>query len=105
MSSFILLKMGGATDHMTGNSRLFSNFQSHKSTCPVTLANGSTSCVIGSGTINPTPSLALSYVFNLPQLSFNLISVSKLTKSLNCCALFFPDYCLFQDLMTKKIIG
>ena len=33
------------------------------------------------------------------------MSVSKLTRSLNCCASFFPDYCLFQDLMTKKIIG
>ena len=95
----------GATDHMTGNSSLFFNFQSHKSTCPVTLADGSTSRVIGSGTINPTPSLTLSSVLNLPQLSFNLISVSKLTKSLNCCASFFPDYYLFQDLMTKKMIG
>ena len=34
-----------------------------------------------------------------------MISVSKLTRSLNCCASFFPDYCLFQDLITKKIIG
>ena len=69
----------GATDHMTGNSSLFSNFQSHTSTSPVTLADGSTSTVIGSGTIKPTPSLTLSSVLNLPQLSFNLMSVSKLT--------------------------
>lgn len=38
-------------------------------------------------------------------LHFNLLSVSQITKALNCCVLFFSDLCLFQDLMTGKIIG
>ena len=42
---------------------------------------------------------------SLPQLSFNLIYVSKLTRTLNCNISFFPDYCLTQDLLTKQIIG
>ena len=42
---------------------------------------------------------------SLPQLSLNLISVSKLTRTLNCSILFFHDYCLIQDLSTKRIIG
>ena len=42
---------------------------------------------------------------SLPQFSFNLISVSKLTRTLNCNISFFPDYCLIQDLSTKRIIG
>lgn len=95
----------GATDHMTGNSHLFSAFQSNSSTLTVTLADGSTSRIRGSGTINPTPSLPLSSVLHLPNLSFNLVSVSQLTKNLNCSVSFFPDHCLFQDLTTKKIIG
>ncbi|KAM7509738.1 hypothetical protein LguiB_008613 [Lonicera macranthoides] len=95
----------GATDHMTGNSSLFSTFQSHISPSSVTLADGTSSSVLGSGTITPTPVIPLSSVLHLPQLSFNLISVSQLTRKLNCCISFFPDYCLFQDLMTKKIIG
>lgn len=95
----------GATDHMTGNSGLFSTFQSRTSTSTVTLADGSPSCVRGSGTIIPTPLLPLSSVLHLPNLSFNLISVSQLTRNLNCCISFFPDHCLFQDLTTKKIIG
>ncbi|KAK2972307.1 hypothetical protein RJ640_014365 [Escallonia rubra] len=41
----------------------------------------------------------------LPSLAFNLMSVSRLTKDLNCCISFFPDHCLFQDLMTKQTIG
>ena len=42
---------------------------------------------------------------SLPQLSFNLIFVSKLTRTLNCSLSFFPNYCLIQDLLTKRIIG
>ncbi|XP_062090704.1 retrovirus-related Pol polyprotein from transposon RE1 isoform X1 [Humulus lupulus] len=95
----------GATDHMTGNSSLFSTFQSYSPTSSVTLADGSPSSVLGSGTVTPTPLLTLSSVLHLPNLSFNLLSVSQLTRNLNCCISFFPDHCLFQDLMTKKIIG
>ena len=90
---------------MLGNPSLFSTFQSHISLSNVTLADGSTSCVLGSGTVNPTPLLSLSSVLSLPKFSFNLISVSKLTRALNCCISFFLDHCLFQDLMTKQIIG
>ena len=36
-----------AIDHMTGNSSLFSTFQSQPLTCTITLADGSQSCVLG----------------------------------------------------------
>ena len=42
---------------------------------------------------------------SLRNFSFNLVFVSKLTRALKCCVSFFPDFCLFQDLMTKQIIG
>ena len=90
---------------MTSNPETFSNFQSHLTLSPVTIVDGSTSKFIGSGTLKPTSYITLSSVLGLPKLAFNLISVSKLTKDLNCCILFFSDYCIFQDLMTKKIIG
>ena len=95
----------GATDHMTGNPSLFSSYQSHNSSSNVTLADGSTSCVLGSGSVNLTPLISLSSVLSLPQFAFNLISVSKLTRALKCCISFFPDHCLFQDLTTRQIIG
>ena len=53
----------------------------------------------------PTPSIPLTSVLSLPNFSFNLMSVSKLTRTLKCYISFFPDFCLFQDLMTKQIIG
>ena len=94
-----------AIDHMTGNSNLFSTFQSQPSTSTVTFANGSQSCIVGSGTVFPTPSIPLSSVLSLPKFSFNLMSVRKLTRALKCYISFFPDFCLFHDLMMKHIIG
>ncbi|KAK3025395.1 hypothetical protein RJ639_044650 [Escallonia herrerae] len=91
----------GATDHMTGNPKIFSSFRSHTAPSPVTIADGSNYTIKGSGTVKPTSSITLSSVLSLP-LAFNLMSVSRL---INCCISFFPDHCLFQDLMTKETIG
>ena len=95
----------GVIDYMTGISCLFTTFQPHPSTSTVTLANGSTPCVLRSRTIHPTPLITLTYVLSLSQFSFNLISVSKLTRTLNCNISVFPDYCSIQDLLMKQIIG
>ena len=94
----------GATYHMTGNSSIFSTFQLQSSPSTVTLVDRSQSYVLGSDTIFPTP-IPLSFALSLPNFSFNLAFVSKLTQALKCCVSFFPDYCLFQNLMTKQIIG
>ena len=42
---------------------------------------------------------------SLPQFYFNLIYVSKLTRTLNCIISFFSDHCLIQALSMKGIIG
>ena len=94
-----------ATDHMIGNSSLFTTFQSHPSTSTVSLADGSTSCVLRSWTIHPTSSITLTSVMSLSQFSFNLIYVSKLTCTLNCDISYFPNYCMIQDLSTKRVLG
>ena len=94
-----------ATHHMTGDSSLFSTFQSQPSPSTDTLADGSQSCVLGSGIIVSTPSIPLISILSLPNFSFNLMSVSKLTRALKFYISFFPDFCLFQDLMTMQIIG
>ena len=94
-----------AINHMTSNSSLFSTFQSQPSPSTVTLVDGSHSCVLGSGTIIPTPSIPLSLVLSLPNLSLNLMFVNKLTRALKCYISFFLDFYLFQNLMTKQIIG
>ena len=90
---------------MTSNSSIFSTFQSQPSPSTVTPEDGSHSSVLGSGTIVPTASIPLTSLLSLPNFSFNLMFVSKLTRALKCYISFFPDFCLFQDLMTKQIIG
>ncbi|RVW25326.1 hypothetical protein CK203_116037 [Vitis vinifera] len=78
-----LISSSSATNHMTGNPKTFSSFRSHLAPSPLTIADGSTSNVVGSGTVKPTSSITLSSILSLPKLAFNLI----------------------PDLMTKQIIG
>ena len=59
---------------------------------------------LGQKTIHPTPLITLTIVKSLSQLSFNLISMSKLTRTLNCSISFFPGYCLIQDILMKRIL-
>ncbi|RVW27977.1 Retrovirus-related Pol polyprotein from transposon TNT 1-94 [Vitis vinifera] len=49
----------GATDHMTGNHKTFSTFRTHFAPS-VTVADGSTYEIKGSGTVKPTSSITLS---------------------------------------------
>ena len=95
----------GATDHMTGNHHLFSSYAPYANPSSITIANGSYTRVLGSRNVTPTPSVSLSSVLNVPDLAFNLLSPSKLTRQLNCFISLFPDHCLIQDLTTKQIIG
>ena len=41
----------------------------------------------------------------VPNFFFNLLSVSQLTKFLQCSIKFSPSSCVFQDLKTKKVIS
>jgi hypothetical protein len=94
----------GASDHMTGNSSLLSNISDPCSPFSVTVANGTKTPVQGIGTVS-TPNLTFSNVLYLPEFPFNLLSVHKLTVALHCSIVFFPSYCVFQDLKTKRMIG
>ncbi|CAA0822624.1 Unknown protein [Striga hermonthica] len=95
----------GASDHMIGNPNLFSTLDPHTPSSHVTIADWSTTRVLGSGSVSLTPSISLQSVLNLPNFAFNLLSVSKLTKSLYYSVSFFPNHFIVQDLSTKQILG
>ncbi|KAH7845799.1 hypothetical protein Vadar_006185 [Vaccinium darrowii] len=95
----------GASDHMTGTPSILSGRQSLGKPSRVTLADGSTTNVTGLGFVHVTSSLTLDSVLQVPRFPLNLMSVSKLTKSLNCLITFFPNGCVFQDLKTGRKIG
>jgi hypothetical protein len=41
----------------------------------------------------------------VPSLSTKLLSVGKVTEDLNYCILMYSSFCLFRDVLTKKIFG
>jgi hypothetical protein len=68
-------------------------------------ANGVTYPVTGAGTVDISPSISLSNTLLVPSLSNKLLSVGQVTEELNCCVLMYPTFCIFQDILTKEIIG
>ena len=52
-----------------------------------------------------SPILTLHNVLHILKLSYNLLSISKLTYDLNCRANFHHSHCEFQDLTTKRTIS
>lgn len=83
------------------------NFVSH--TRPrrtsISNANGVMYLVTGARTVQLSPRMFLSNTLLVPFLSNKLMSVGQLTEELNCVALMYPHFCLFQDILTKEIIG
>ena len=78
----------GATNHMVTTTHYFTTMQLvHNVT--VNLPNGQSVNVTHIGCIQLTASLLLTDVLCVPVFDFNLISVSKLTPSLQCCIFFF----------------
>ena len=63
----------------------------------VTLANGSQTIAKGIGLACPLPSLPLTYVLYVLDFRFNMISISKLTRDLNCLITEFDNLVILQD--------
>lgn len=95
----------GATNHMCSSSEILQSSSPNTSLSTVQMADGSTATITRIGSTSINPSLHLDNIFLIPSFKFNLLSVSQLTKSLNCSVTFFSDHCVFQDLTTKKTIG
>ena len=49
--------------------------------------------------------LTLNLVLLVPNLTCNLLSISKLTKDLKCVTKFYSNYYEFQDLESGRMIG
>ena len=80
----------GATDHIVHSVHLFTEFTTVS--CVVALPNGETAMVTYIGSITLSSTLILHNVLCVPSFSFNLLSVSQLTKSCSCCLVKFLLY-------------
>ena len=78
----------GVTNHLFGNKDIFSFFTITSPLPMITLANGSQTMAKAIGSACPLPSVPLIFVLYVPDCSFNMITISKLTRDLNCLSTF-----------------
>ena len=90
---------------MTSISSLFQTYVPCAGHQKVKIADGSLSSIAGKGSIKLSDNLILKSVLHVPNLSCNLLSVSKLSQDSNCSVVFYPTKCEFQDMVTEKMIG
>lgn len=79
----------GASDHITSNLSSLNNVQSLHQPCPIKLLNGDVVYITHTGKLHISPDISLSNVLYVPSFKFNLLSISKLTTTLNYVAIFF----------------
>ena len=64
----------------------------------VKIEDGSLSMIVGMGTIKIGPNLILLFVLHVPNLTCNLLSISKLTQDLNCVTKILSLYMYLSGL-------
>ena len=94
----------GASNHMIDAHHLFSSYSPYVSNLKVKITNSILSPVVGKWSICISESIALNHVLHVPNLFYNLLSISQLTKQSNCSTKFLPSHCVFQDLSLGKTI-
>ena len=94
----------GASDHMVHSVSCLTSITSTINTY-VYLPNGERALVTHIGTVHVSDKLTLYGVLCVPSFTFNLISVSQLTKACFCCLVFFGSFCFIQDLANWNMIG
>ena len=95
----------GASAHMTITPSTLSSLTPTTVYPLVSIADGRSCFVEGYGSTKPTSSLTLHNVLYVPGFPTNLLSISTITRTLNCVVIFYPFHCVFQDLHTGQRIG
>lgn len=94
----------GSNDHICSSLSSFTSFYKIKP-INVNLPNCSSVLVKHEGNVSFSSSLYLINVLYSFAFNLNLISISKLYKSISCFVQFSTDSCIIQDLNTRKMIG
>ncbi|KAI9197977.1 hypothetical protein LWI28_007873 [Acer negundo] len=95
----------GATYHISSSSKLFFRNNKKCSLPPVLLPSGETTDITAKGSLPLNSVYYLHDVLCVPTFKVDLMSVSRLTKGLNCSITFFSYWCILQDLATRRMIG
>jgi len=98
----------GATSHITNNSENLDVSTVYTGNERVLIGNGQSLPISHKGSVSnivPQSSLVLSNVLVVPDITKNLISISQLTKQLNCQVIFDSSGFVIQDLATRTVLG
>ncbi|KAE8701309.1 hypothetical protein F3Y22_tig00110548pilonHSYRG00747 [Hibiscus syriacus] len=98
----------GATSHMTNDVAALDNSVPYTGNQRVYVGNGTSmpiSCVGSISSIVASHPLPLSDVLLVPNLTKNLLSISKLTRENNCSITFSSSGFTIQDLATRTVVG
>lgn len=93
-----------ATEHMTCESRQVETLKPSTKNV-VSVANGNPAPIIREGTVSLSNTLSLDIVLVVPSLDYNLLYVAQITVALHCLVIFWPSFCVFKDIQTRKTIG
>lgn len=95
----------GCTEHIAYIPSLLKNKTNTPFESPVVIPNGDSIPVKGKGESILPGGVKLDGVLCVPDFKCNLLSVSRMTKDLQCAITFFPDFCVMQALYKKNLIG
>lgn len=90
---------------MTSYSNLFSTYQPCAGNKKIIIEDGFLSAIAGTESIVISHSLTLHNILHVPKLSFNLLSISKVTNDLKCQVNLYSSLCEFQELASGRMIG
>lgn len=83
----------GGTEHITCNQRLLKNVTKNTFEPPVIIPNGDFINVNGRGDLKLQNNINIDKVLHIPAFNCNLLSVSRLTKDLQCIITFLLGFC------------
>ncbi|KAF3782241.1 hypothetical protein EJ110_NYTH28026 [Nymphaea thermarum] len=95
----------GASTHLCGDKTQFTSYVPAPPGRSVILADGKYSPVVGHGKVQLTSLLPLQHVLHAPEFPHSLLSISQITRDLNCRAIFDSSSLVFQDILTGRVIG
>lgn len=104
-SSVVWILDSGASAHITHDPGMLFDVTRASPRCSVTTSNGHMVPVRAMGSVSFPHGLSLKHVLVVPEFKFKLLSISQLSRDLNCAVTFWMDVCLIQEMPSKKLIG
>ena len=95
----------GATNHMVNDNSIFNTGLTVARIGKVQIPTGESAMITHSGKCQLEGGDVITDILCVPEFQFNLLSVAKLTKELQRCVSFFPDFFIIQDLFNGKVKG